>query len=150
MYSYFPWNEEDLALRTIEANNKIGMGVWSMKIMDYIIIASALAVALAFFIANTSDEELTAGQVGVYIEGKLIDSYDLAVNGEYHIDTDHGYNIVKVQDKKVEILDADCKDQICVYSAPINKAGQILVCLPHKFHVEITGAEENEVDAITN
>lgn len=53
------------------------------------------------------------------------------------VKTSYGYNIIEVKDKSIKILDADCKDEICIKSGFISEPGQIIVCLPHKLMIEI-------------
>lgn len=67
------------------------------------------------------------------------------------IETKYGYNIIDIKDSSVSISDADCKDKICIKSGTISKAGESLVCLPHKLMVEIKSNgnnNQNNVDII--
>lgn len=121
-----------------------------MKKADYIIIAMALCFAGFLFYQNTLMETVTEGQVNVYFEDQLKVSYDLNVDGEYTVKTDYGTNIIQIKDKKVQILEADCRDQVCVRSIPINREGQVIVCLPHKVFVEVKGEKGDDIDVLSN
>jgi len=70
--------------------------------------------------------------------------------GEYKIDinTEYGYNILEIDDASIKIIDADCRDKICIKSGFISKPSEILVCLPHKLMVEIksNGDDKNNID----
>lgn len=57
-----------------------------------------------------------------------------------------GYNLISVRDGSVSMEAADCRDQICVRHKPISKAGESVICLPHRLIVEITGAEQADDD----
>ncbi len=57
-----------------------------------------------------------------------------------------GYNLVSVRDGAVSVEAADCRDQICVRHKPISKAGESVICLPHRLIVEITGAGRTDDD----
>ena len=71
--------------------------------------------------------------------------------GEEQIDvkTDYGYNVIEIKDASIAIIDADCRDKICIKSGFISKPGQLLVCLPHKLMVEIKNNDtEENIDVI--
>ncbi|WP_297818002.1 NusG domain II-containing protein [uncultured Lactobacillus sp.] len=46
-------------------------------------------------------------------------------------------NIVEVNNDKIRVKDANCKDQVCVKQGWKSRSGQSIVCLPHKFLIEI-------------
>lgn len=46
-------------------------------------------------------------------------------------------NVIQVKDHKIKIIDANCKDQICVKEGWKSKSEETIVCLPHKFLVEL-------------
>ncbi len=72
----------------------------------------------------------------VYENGVEIGRYDLNKNCTERINTADGhYNILEIKDRKASIREADCKNQICVNTAPISKAGEMIICLPHKLSV---------------
>ena len=51
-----------------------------------------------------------------------------------------GKNVVTVKDGSVSVTDADCRDKICVKSAPLKKdnaATSVIVCLPHKLIITL-------------
>lgn len=71
--------------------------------------------------------------------------------GEDQIDvkTEYGYNVIELKDASIRIIDADCRDAICIKSGFISKPGQLLVCLPHKLMVEIkSNNNEKNIDVI--
>lgn len=53
------------------------------------------------------------------------------------VETAYGFNHLVVENEGIYIEDADCKDKICLQEGIIKKAGEILVCLPHRLLVEI-------------
>ena len=66
--------------------------------------------------------------------------------GEEQIDvkTEYGYNIIELKDQSIGIIDADCRDKICIKSGFKSKPGEILVCLPHKLMVEIKSNDNDK------
>lgn len=47
------------------------------------------------------------------------------------------YNKIKITDHSIEMIEANCNDQLCIRRGKINKAGQTIVCLPHKLMIQI-------------
>ena len=63
------------------------------------------------------------------------------------IDID-GHNKVVITDGEVWMEEADCPDKLCVHQKAISKNHEMIVCLPNKVVVEVTGSEENGFDSI--
>ena len=59
------------------------------------------------------------------------------------------YNLLQIQDGNVQMLAADCPDQICVRHKPVFRAKESIICLPHKLSVEISGARGKSADTET-
>ncbi|MDN6967443.1 NusG domain II-containing protein [Oenococcus sp. UCMA 17063] len=69
---------------------------------------------------------------------------------KYRFTNGKAYNVVVATGNKVRIVEANCPDQICVHHAAINKAGQSIVCLPHKLIVEIRSSSGRSFGGIVN
>ena len=54
------------------------------------------------------------------------------------VSTDEGHNTIQVKNGEVSVSDADCPNHDCVNQGAISKAGQQIVCLPHKLTVDIS------------
>lgn len=70
------------------------------------------------------------------------------------VETSLGRNVVIVEDGAAHVEEADCKNHDCMRQSPISEPGEQLICLPHKFWVEIvargeSGSEELDTDAVT-
>ncbi len=65
------------------------------------------------------------------------------------VKTKYGYNTIEIKDDSIGIVDADCRDKICIKSGFISRAGQISVCLPHKLMIEIKSNDNNKNIDIT-
>lgn len=88
------------------------------------------------------------GNLIIQIDGERIASYPLGEDVEFEIND--GTNWVKISDGKVQMVQADCLDQICVHHKEISKNHETIVCLPNKIVLMIESTEEAEMDAITN
>ncbi|MHA5179805.1 NusG domain II-containing protein [Oenococcus oeni] len=69
---------------------------------------------------------------------------------KYRFTNGKAYNVVVATGKKVKIVEANCPDQICVQHAAIGKAGQSIVCLPHKLIVKIKSSDGRTFGGIVN
>jgi hypothetical protein len=123
-----------------------------VKKNDFRIIIGILIIAGIFYMVNQyriSKMDPDTLFVKINVNGKLYEKVSLNEEKEFRIETEHGYNIIKVHDNGVEMLDANCPDKICVRTEFIDKAGSTIVCLPHKIYVEIISNREDEIDEIS-
>ena len=60
-----------------------------------------------------------------------------------------GFTLVRVQSGTVCIADADCPDRTCVRMGAISRAGETLVCRPHRLPLTREGAAGSAVDAVS-
>lgn len=58
-----------------------------------------------------------------------------------------GTNEVQFSREGVQVVRADCPDQICVQAGLLAKSGQSAACLPHQWSVTLEGGEV-EADAV--
>ena len=116
---------------------------------DVIIV---LALMLASFIpyvvfarqqakAQAADQVLTA-----VVTHDVKEVYHIQLTGHHGVSkfrfkNGNEYNEVVATNEQIEISDADCPDQLCVKKGKIERAGQTIVCLPHKLLVEIKSSK---------
>lgn len=80
----------------------------------------------------------------ITVDGKIYRKIPLSEHsGDEQIDikTAYGYNIIEIKDKSIKVIDADCRDKICLRSGFISEPGQIIVCLPHKLMIEVKSTD---------
>lgn len=113
------------------------------KILILILLLIALGFALFFFFRA---EE--GGFARVTVDGDVKVELPLSKDTSYRVETETGYNVIRIQDGYAFIQEADCRDQICVEHKKIHLTGETIVCLPHKLVVEIVGAETTQYDTV--
>jgi len=126
-----------------------------MKKSDLLIIIAVIILAGSFyvtnFLMNQKSDEMT---VEVYAFDELVYSNVLNDKTEdvFIIDNETGYNKIIIDEGVVTMIEADCRDQICVLSRPISRPGEVIVCLPHQVIVQINSPspDEGDIDAISN
>lgn len=84
-----------------------------------------------------------AGTVAdIYIDGELYKKIDLdAVVSAYDekIESEYGYNIIHVENGGISVIEADCRDHICMHQGVITDDAVPIVCMPHRLVIEIEG-----------
>ena len=58
-------------------------------------------------------------------------------------------NTLVINDRAAFMTSATCPDQLCIHQGAIQKAGQTIVCLPHKVVVSVIGRDASELDSIS-
>ncbi len=66
---------------------------------------------------------------------------DLSKDSTTVVSTELGTNLVVVENGTVRVSEADCPNHDCVNQGAISKAGQQIVCLPHKLTIDISDRE---------
>ena len=80
----------------------------------------------------------------IYVGGEEYDAIDLsAVAAPYEVtvETEYGYNILRVSHGAIEVARADCDEQVCVNQGEITDSLIPIVCLPHRMVIEIEEAQ---------
>ena len=117
---------------------------------DIVLIITIFLISVSIIILSSVSSSGTATGFEITVNGKLHSSYSFAElkNGEIiEIKTEYGYNKFLYKNNSIRCIDTDCKDKIELKSGAINKPNQVLVCLPHKLTVHITG--KNNIDAVS-
>lgn len=73
--------------------------------------------------------------VTVQVDGEEYGRYKLSEDQVVEIGET---NRLEIKDGKASMIYADCPDQICVKSAAIEKAQEVIVCMPNRVVVEVT------------
>ncbi|WP_028543831.1 NusG domain II-containing protein [Paenibacillus taiwanensis] len=130
-----------------------------MKRGDLILIGVVIVAALAFFVPkwlfqNQSENMHNANVYAeISVDGKLFKKVKITKEEQLiPVKTDHGLNVLKVHDGGIEMFDADCPDKVCLSFGFVTRAGDTIVCLPHRVLVELKSesGEESDLDAVVS
>lgn len=117
-----------------------------MKKNDYILIgAIVLVIAILFAVITLTKED--GAYVVVKVDGIEVAKYDLDKDGEYELNG--GTNILRIEDGKAYLIEANCPDHLCVKQGKVDKTGETITCLPNKLTVTVYGAADSEVDLVS-
>ena len=76
----------------------------------------------------------------VTVDGAEVGRYRLTEDRTVVIGEDD-YNILEISGGGAAVTEANCGDHTCVRMGRISRAGETIVCLPHRLVVEIVGGE---------
>ena len=116
---------------------------------DLIILAFFLIISAILIFLSKPKESSTADHALITIDGRQYATLPLNEDTVTDITTDAGTNRVKVSDKTVSVISADCPDKICVHHSPISLDGETIVCLPHRMVITVYSNKESDIDAVS-
>ena len=99
------------------------------------VLALSLTVLLAFHFVGSS-----GSSVSILVDGDEIMRLSLLDDTEYRVsfaENPDFINKIVVENRTVYVSEANCKDGICREHRAISKAGDTIICLPHRLVVVI-------------
>lgn len=122
-----------------------------MKKADFILIAVIVAVAgvLLFFLYVVNSG--SGDYVRIEVNGSVTETLPLDTDATREIATvDGGTNTLVIEDGYAKMTEANCPDGLCTNHQKISRAGESIICLPHKVVVTIVSDTESddEIDAV--
>lgn len=116
-----------------------------MKRKDLILILIIAAVALGGMGAARLMEPRNVSQVRVTVDGAVVLTAPLSKDATYEIPQGDGsLNVIEVKDGGVRMIEANCRDGVCISQGETRRAARTIVCLPHKLVVQLAPAGESE------
>ena len=111
-----------------------------MKKRDLLLIGAALIAALALYLVSQISAGGGAATVVVTIDGEEAYKWPLAVENTYEVRQEDGsVNTIRVEGGAVRMLEANCRDGLCIRQGRMKNAAKTIVCLPHRLVVRISG-----------
>ena len=83
----------------------------------------------------------------VTIDGEETARYSLGEDRTVRLGDGDGYNILQIAGGEAAVAEADCGDHTCVRTGAVSRAGERIVCLPHKLIIHIEGGGAPGFDA---
>lgn len=110
---------------------------------DIILALSLVSLSLVAFLIFRTQQN--GDFVSVTIKGAEKLRLSLNIATERIIETENGNNILKIENGKASISDADCPDLLCAKHRAISKTGETIVCLPHSLVIRVV-SDKNGLD----
>ncbi len=118
-------------------------------IIIFIIIGLIIVLSTVFFFRRPGD----ATVLKIYRDGEEYATYSLSQSSEKKLSVpvkegyQAGYNTFQMKQGVVSIIDSSCPNKDCIRMGSISKAGDVLICLPHKLMLRLEGGDA--VDAVS-
>lgn len=106
------------------------------RLLDFVIITAVVLISLTPLLFLNGNEGKT-----VVISWRGQEIYRDDISKDQTIVTPDGRNTVVIKDGSVRMLNAECRDHICVKAGEATPSKPI-VCLPNRVVVSIIGTEE--------
>lgn len=115
------------------------------KLIFFVLVFGAVSAMLASQLLFAAQN---ASTVLVEIDGKEYGRYNLQEKNSQTlaIESKFGYNKIVIANGSVYVCESDCPDALEIKAGTIQKAGQMLVCLPNRLVVRIEG--RRDVDGV--
>ena len=113
-------------------------------------VGDGILLVLLVLITAYSPRFLPAGVVGEMLTVRTPDSVreiSLATDGRYPVKGPLGTAHLVIQKGRAHLENAPCPLKICESMGPIDRSGEIIVCIPNRIVVKVRGPEK--VDAIS-
>ncbi len=112
-----------------------------------VLVGLALTAFVLLSRMNGTSDGLT---VTIRQDNEVVATLPLDEDATYAVQREDGNttNPVVIEGGSVHMEEADCPDQLCVKQGKIRYAGDSLICLPNRVVVEISGEDEQALDAV--
>lgn len=116
-----------------------------LKLGDFLIIVVLLIISFTPFYMLHNQEKADDQIIGIVkINNREVKRLSLAKDQKWRYQKNGKINIVQIKSHKIRVIDANCKDQVCVKEGWKSESGDTIVCLPHKFLIELKN--KNQID----
>lgn len=113
------------------------------KEADLFLVIGIIAVAVIIY-ACVKLFSPAGAVVVVNVNGEETARFPLDRDTTCHIEgVDGGYNELCISEGAAYLTDADCPDKLCQSQGRITKAGESIICLPHRVAVIIEDSDRN-------
>ena len=119
-----------------------------MKSNDFYLLLFLLALTASSYFCFTGFKQHNAAQLTATVAGVPYGSWSLAEDKTITIKTAAGFNTLRIHNGTAKLEAADCPNKLCLKEKSISRAGDSIVCIPHKLVLRGTAAEAPEIDAV--
>lgn len=119
---------------------------------DIILIVCILILATSLLGAGwlNNDAETNTNEeyyATIRVDNKIFKTVKLTDEPQIiEVKTDRGYDILKIHNKGIEVIESDCPQKICFTFGLISKPKEAIICLPLRMIIEVDGSGENSVE----
>ena len=114
--------------------------------LDVIVISLVLLASISI-LAITGLTKSEGAYVEVEIDGSVVGTYPLFIDGEYSLNS--GSNTLTVEGGVAYMSYSNCPDHTCENTGKVKYVGQTIVCLPNRLSITVVGESDDSVDFIS-
>ena len=120
---------------------KILQSIKVIEVGDWFIITlfCALIIISTKFLWNLPKGEY----LEIYKNNKILATYSLNQKITKLINGEKGETKITIDNGKVRFSSAPCAKKYCIHQGWINKANQIIICIPNKISISMLGGKKN-------
>jgi hypothetical protein len=120
---------------------KILQSIKIIKVGDWfiIILFCALIIIITKLLWNLPQGEY----LEIYKNNEILAVYSLNQKITKIINGEKGETKITIDNGKVRFSSAPCAKKYCIHQGWINKANQIIICIPNKISISISGGKKN-------
>ena len=127
--------------------------MFKLKKLDILIVICLFIFSFTpniIFSINNINQNTNSTYAHIEINGDTYDDIYLNSSKEQtiEINTELGSNTLKIENNKISIINASCRDHLCMHQEDAYKIGDSIICLPNKLIIEIKGDNDNDKDFI--
>jgi len=111
-----------------------------LLVLSIIFLIISLVYIISSFHSTRGDTVLIQVDGKDFLRLSLSENKIIAVPGP-------GVSIIEIKDGRVRMLSSPCPDKLCIKEGYIDKAGQVIICIPNRIVIKIEGRAG--LDALT-
>ncbi|MCI7107856.1 MAG: NusG domain II-containing protein [Agathobacter sp.] len=110
---------------------------------DWLFVGGLLVICVFVLIGFRLWNSREGSQVTITRDGVIYKVCSLSENQSVDITDENGMvtNTLLIQNGKAKMIEADCRDQLCVHQKAISIQNENIVCLPNRVVVTVTNEE---------
>lgn len=132
----------------------INLSVWKKgdfmtkwdKLTVFLITLFSVYFLLCFKVDYAEDDFYAEIRIDGVVQ-KTIPLNDENLWDVYTFESTYGVNVIEIKDGWIKVIEASCPDKLDVRRGGISKKGEVIICLPNRFVVEIVGEKPSVIDA---
>lgn len=115
---------------------------------DWLFVGGLLVICVFVLIGFRLWNSREGSQVTITRDGVIYKVCSLSENQSVDITDENGMvtNTLLIQNGKAKMIEADCRDQLCVHQKAISIQNENIVCLPNRVVVTVTKEESGGFD----
>ena len=109
-----------------------------------IMFSVVFVIGLAAFLWLRSNGKAEGAVARIWLDGELYEEIELdavVMPYEFDVTTELGTNRIRVEHGSIQVVSADCPDQVCVRQGAISGGYVAKACVPHGLVIDIVNPE---------